>query len=346
MPTKYTPLKPTHDLAEDNSQLLARNNSPTSERSSKGHRDQNAIKQRFWLLVLIVSLMLNQPACAWNHFGHMTVACVCYEKLTPPVKRRVNELVKLNPLYSDWVQQVSQTQEDKDEQLFMLAATWPDLIKQRPGYTNDAPGSPESYNNIGYADKNMHRSWHFVYYPYSQDHTPLPALPTPNAETQIAKFQQVLSSPAADDLKSYDLCYLVHIVGDVHEPLHCITRVTKSSPKGDGGGHDVQLTDSAKELHNYWDSALGPNAPPATAIPLAKSLGKANTRLAAVSDVHQWTSESHKIAIDNIYQKPIGPGNGPYSLTDRYKRMTTKITREGAELAGERLANWLNQNLK
>jgi len=49
--------------------------------------------------------------------------------------------------------------------------------------------------------------------------------------------------------------------------------------------------------------------------------------------------------MDKVYRKPIGPEDGPYTLTDKYKRMASKITKERAALAGERLANLLNEAL-
>jgi hypothetical protein len=305
-----------------------------------------AVRIRSSIFASIVWLLFSQPAFAWSDFGHMAVAWVCYQHLTPQVKQRANDLLKLNPLYAEWSQQASP--DDKDEQIFLLAATWPDIIKLRPEYFNDAVGSPTSRDNIGYADKNMHKYWHFADYPYSQDHTPLPPLPVLNAETQIAKFQQVLASGASDELKSYDLCWIMHIVGDVHEPLHCINRSSKDSPFGDNGANEVKLTNTEPPvLHKFWDNGLGPDgSPPSAVLPIAKTLTPANKRLAAETDSSKWIKESHQIAIDKIYKKPIGKGDGPYTLTGEYKRMAAKLVRERVELAGERLANLLNQSLK
>jgi len=299
------------------------------------------------MFVLTITLLaINQPAFAWNDFGHMAVAWVCYQRLTPQAKQRANDLIKLNPLYSEWVKKVSQSHEDKDEQIFMLASTWPDLLRDAPGYSDDAAGSPECDQNIGYTDKHIHKPWHNADYPFSQDHTPLPSLLTPNAETQIPKFQRVLASQAADELKSYDLCWLLHMVGDVHQPLHCCTRVTSSAPLGDGGGYFVKLADTEPRLHLFWDDVLGPNGPLDTVISFAKTLGKANGKLAAERDARDWIREGHKIAIEEVYKAPIGPGEGPYTLTDKYKGMASNIDRERIELAGERLANLLNEALK
>src|SRR5262249_47588746 len=150
--------------------------------------------------------------------------------LTPQARQRANDLIKLNPKYNTWSTwvPVGTTPADKDRMMFMIAATWPDQIKGDNTYTNDGtaggdrPGNgPEASANIGYSDKARHRYWHFIDKPFSQDGTPLPPIPTPNAQERIALFRGVLASNSSDPLKSYDLVWLLHLVGDVHQPLHC-----------------------------------------------------------------------------------------------------------------------------
>ena len=122
---------------------------------------------------------------------------------------------------------------------------------------------PESRRNIGYSDHLMHRYWHYVDVFFSPDHTPLPNTPVPNALTQIAAFRAVLASNAPDELKSYDLTWLLHLVGDLHQPLHCTARVTKAEPNGDAGGNKVLLhcQGCPPKLHAFWDGALGRGGP-------------------------------------------------------------------------------------
>ena len=47
-----------------------------------------------------------------------------------------------------------------------------------------------------------------------------PSIPTPNAVTQIGVIRKVLASSESDGLKSYDLVWLLHLIGDVRQPLH------------------------------------------------------------------------------------------------------------------------------
>ena len=55
--------------------------------------------------------------------------------------------------------------------------------------------------------------------------------------------------PARDALKSYDLSWLLHLVGDVHQPLHASTRVSSTDPGGDAGGNLLKLNCAHCELH-------------------------------------------------------------------------------------------------
>jgi hypothetical protein len=165
---------------------------------------------------------------AWDNEGHMIVAYVAYKKLTPTARERANALLKLNPKYNDWLATLpaGTSSADKDMMIFMIAATWADQIKKDATYTMDGSdngnrpdGSPDPTRNTGYDDKLMHKYWHFVDKPFAADATPLPAIPTPNAQDRIALFRGVLASDASDPLKSYDLSWLLHLVGDIHQPL-------------------------------------------------------------------------------------------------------------------------------
>jgi hypothetical protein len=59
--------------------------------------------------------------------------------------------------------------------------------------------------------------------------------------TDMSLMRAVLKSASTDDLKSYDLVWLLHLVGDVHQPLHFTTRVSAGFPTGDAGGNDVEV---------------------------------------------------------------------------------------------------------
>jgi hypothetical protein len=250
-----------------------------------------------------------------------------------------------------------ESKDEKDLMIFMIASTWADQIKGDPTYTADGShngnrpeGSPDSTRNTGYDDKLMHKYWHFIDKPFSADHTSLPAIPTPNAQTQIAAFRQVLASDSSDQLKSSDLSWLLHLVGDVHEPLHSATRVTSAQPAGDdnGGLEDVRTCEACalETLHAFWDDLPGMGEDPRAVIHYAKALPPADTAAARNLDVATWVAESFQDAQQDVYVGPIQAGVGPFTITADYQARAKKLADQRIALAGARLANVLNAELK
>jgi len=291
----------------------------------------------------------------------MMVAYIAYQELTPHTKARANALVRKNPNYKTWLKWIPPgvSKAESNEMLFMIAATWPDQIKGDASYKNDGDhggnrpeGSPDPSGNHGYSDKLRHKYWHFVDTPFSVDGTTLPPTPTPNAGERIALFRSVLASTKGDALKSYDLVWLLHLVGDVHQPLHCATRVSAAAPAGDDGGNGVALScpECAPKLHTFWDDLPGMalTIPDGIqpAIEAAKALQKADPANAAKSDEKEWIAESFQAAQDTVYQPPIGAGSGPFSVTQAYNDAATKLALDRVALAGARLGKLLNGELK
>jgi hypothetical protein len=325
------------------------------------------------------------PSFGWGSGGHMAVAYVAYEKLTPQARDRVDALIKLNPKYDTWKASLPATASPavQNEMLFMIAATWADQIKGDGHHVADGPNGGDrppddgtAGQNIGYSDTAMHKYWHFVDEPFSQDGTALQNPPTPNAETQIPVFRAALASDSADDLKSYDLVWLLHLAGDVHQPLHCASRFGQAQPNGDAGGNRVHVctttgkvttgtsakgkakaTAKAKaskaapnckgNLHAFWDDLFGTSPSPAPAMKIGKTLPAAPADPAADLDTAHWVKESFDDAVQKIYvNPPIGLGAGPFTLTPAYRKAALSLARERVALAGARLANILNKELK
>jgi hypothetical protein len=240
--------------------------------------------------------------------------------------------------------------------IFMMAATWPDRIKSDPDYHIDGshsgnrpPTDGTADRNTGYDDKARHKYWHFVDMPFTQDGTPLPAfLPfTPNAKTRITDFRAVLASTTASNrLKSYDLAWLLHLIGDVHQPLHCTARVSADDPEGDDGGNGVVLETSPGNLHSYWDGLLGKTDEPVVASNAIASLPTPPT--AAVNDlnVDHWVQESFAAAKRLAYAPPVGTATDDIVLNQTYKDNARAFARSQIALAGARLARILNTELK
>jgi hypothetical protein len=309
------------------------------------------LRARFYKIVfgLMLASFFATTASAWDSFGHMMVATIAYNDLTPAVRKKVAPLLKLNPDYKLWINGVATANQGKIA--FVMAATWPDAIKSEKGYTNDGehPTDPNAAANIGYSDKLMHRYWHFIDEPFSPDGTPLVQPLTPNAQTQIAAFRKTLASAdATAGLKSYDLVWLMHLVGDVHQPLHSTSRFTHDLPQGDSGGNLVMLCAKPcrNELHAYWDDILGTGKSPTAAIKKAATLPAPDPTLATVSDESQWVQDSFHIAEQSVYASPIGVGAGPFTTDAAYKAAAISVADKQIALAGARLANLINTALQ
>jgi hypothetical protein len=315
------------------------------------------------LLILVVGAT---PVYGWNGFGHMEVAYLAYQKLTPAMQARVWALLQMNPYFTDgtWAKMLPAGISEADKQLmiFMIAATWPDEIKGDPNYSDDGtnggntPDGATSRQNTGYSDKLRHKYWHFIDKPFAQDGTKkLPKIPAPNAQTQIAAFRKVLASKTKrDPLKSYDLVWLLHLVGDVHQPLHCTTRIGAGQPNGDAGGNLVKCSNcdpGSGNLHSYWDDlpgTTGINNPDfQMVITAAQALPAATDITPRKQPATVWIAESFagaKIAV--YHDPPIGLGFGPFPLTPDYQTTAQDLAKKRVAVAGARLAKLLNDELK
>jgi hypothetical protein len=299
------------------------------------------------------------PARAWNDFGHMVAAYAAWERLTPSARRRVDALLARHPEHAEWRRHLPRRAGPAaDEALvFMQASTWADDIKRDPRWVDDGPhggnrpeGSPAPDRNTGFGDRLRHRYWHFIDVPFSDDGTALPRVPSPNVQTQIRAFRRVLASDADDALKSYDLVWLLHLVADAHQPLHCASRVTRTRPDGDAGGNaeEVRWCPTAAcvgTLHRYWDERAGTGRWFSDVVAFARALPSA-ADAAATSDEAAWIAESHAAAKRVVYAPPIARGDGPFTLTDDYAHAARALARQRLALAAARLAAMLNDELR
>ena len=347
------------------------------------------MRMRFCMAILASSLsvlLLTPPqGWAWGNAGHEAVAYVAWQQMTPATRARVLELLKQVPTlhnadntqsidgYAEWVAHLPAglTQDQQNLYLFMQAATWADSIKHRWLTDSDTPPAGITTEvNIGYTDKMSHGYWHFVDRGFASDNSKVPATPVPNAVTQIVALRQFIASNEDDLLKSYDLIWLLHLVGDVHQPLHGTVRYYAGA--GDEGGNTVMikltpamqkqfegtLSKSApSELHAFWDDLPG-EGQPAPALPVAaafaENLPQASAKEAADSDPSDWAAESLTIAKKDAYAPPIGPGPQPaassgssaYPITTAYYNKAMSDAKSRIALAGARLAKLLNENLK
>ncbi len=294
----------------------------------------------------------------------MTVAAAAWKRMSPEARAKAVALLRLNPDSDALLKGVSP--QNADAGLFLKAATWSDEIKAiYEDKSNVPPHKPTDAQNIGYSDCLQHRYWHFKDLPFSRDGTALHEPEVPNAASEIRLMVAALSDPQTpDEVKSYDLSWLLHIVGDIHQPLHATMRFTQSDPGGDGGGNGVLFCVPGKpctkkekrfsNLHLFWDGALGNSESVNSALSLA-CLGPAGSSghclpepdpaAAAVTDPDQWAEESFELAKKIAYRPPVRGAEGPYYVTDAYRARAGSTAEKQVALAGARLAGLLEAAL-
>ena len=134
--------------------------------------------------------------------------------------------------------------------VFMRSSTWPDEIRR-----TDSP-----YD---------HPNWHFIDYPLRPPAFAFEPGPKPTDDVLfgIAESEKTLSdTKAAPAARAAALSWLIHLIGDEHQPLHCASLFSDAYPKGDKGGNDfyVKPAQSAVRLHGIWDGLLGSSVNPRT----------------------------------------------------------------------------------
>jgi hypothetical protein len=284
----------------------------------------------------------------------MQIAYVAWKQLDPAVRERADALLRLNPDYEKWTAGVPQ--DKKKLYAFIHAATWPDDIRMEEGYLDDSPNDPAARKITGYGDRNRHAYWHFRNTGFSPDREPFLQPELVDAVSQLNLMIEALpaSSTASDDVRSYSLVWVLHLTGDLHQPLHAVTRLTRQLPDGDAGGNAETVIPASGEtiaLHAYWDRIFGGYSSAAGAVHDADQTGglahfKVNKTAALIRDPQMWAQESTNLAREFAYAPPVSTGANAVYLTREYETNARNIAISQAALAAARLARVLNAALK
>jgi hypothetical protein len=256
---------------------------------------------------MTVATLIPTPALAWGKTGHRVVAAIADTQLSGLARAHVREI--LGP------------GESLDE-----AATWPDDMRSDPASFWQKTASP----------------WHYVTLNgTSYDHAPSEG----DALQALNHYRAVLEDPKASlEEKQLALRFVVHIVGDLHQPLH----VGKCC---DRGANDVKVTWFGKptNLHAVWDSSLV-DEEQLSFTELAQKLERhlSDRQLIQWWDINplDWISESARLR-DQVYPgeadmpKVSGEGALP-ALSYSYVYRFTPLMERRLSQAGVRLAAYLN----
>jgi len=249
----------------------------------------------------LVAMVSSSPALAWGKTGHRVVASIADGQLSGLARAHVKEIIGVESL---------------DE-----AANWPDEMKSDPALFWQKTASP----------------WHYVTLDgITYDHAP----PEGDALEALDRFRATLQDPAASLAdKQLALRFVVHLVGDLHQPLH----VGKCC---DRGGNEVKVAWFGKptNLHAVWDSAMV-DEEQLSFTELAAKLERHTSNQDVIDwwDINprDWITESAQIR-ETVYPAATTDPKKPPELSYAYVYRFTPVMEQRLKMAGVRLAAYLN----
>ena len=239
-------------------------------------------------------------AARWWDLGHRTVALIAESRLTPHTREAVRDILggQSLPDASVWADNIRQYRHDAD-----------------PLHYVNIPISAATYDSARYC---------------------------PNRRCIIAAIaddQRVLADPAASaDARAEALRFLIHFMGDLHQPLH----VGDNNDRG-GNQRVVYLEGDSTNLHAVWDGKMLERAGVTEAVYLAQlRRAMATLDLSALErgSVVDWAMEGHRISAERVYRIP--PDG---RLGRAYIDSNRPIIDRAIIAAGVRLAKLLNTGL-
>jgi hypothetical protein len=258
------------------------------------------------------------------------------------LKAQVFSVLKAHPDYAQWAKDYHPNPAfDLPAYVFMRSSTWPDEIRRS-------------------GNKYDHPNWHFIDYPLRPPDFAFEADPNPtnNVLYGIGECEKALANTNADpEFRAAYLSYLVHLIGDLHQPLHCESFFSEAYTNGDRGGNDfyVKAGPMGVCLHAIWDGLLGSSMDPRTqwnyAVQLESKFPKRSLwELGAHSSPLKWSLESRELAIKKGYLNGTLPGSthpeDAPPLPAGYTKQAAVVAERQAALAGYRLADEIHKYLR
>jgi hypothetical protein len=257
-------------------------------------------------LSICVLLFTAVVLISWGVTGHRCIGKIAENHLTPQAKTAVRELL--------------------GNQTLAEASTWPDEVRSQPEYRHTAP-------------------WHYLNLPlglsYADFQTRVQGMTQENVYSALLQQEQVLgSSTSSRQEKIEALKYIVHFVGDLHQPMHV-------SREEDKGGNTIQVNYDGQgtNLHALWDSKLIDHQG-LTFEQMAEKydqVSAAQVKAWQSDPLIKWIWESYEIT-SKLYPEIDALNNR--TIDDSYYQAHIGIIQERIEKAGVRLAGVLNDIFK
>lgn len=251
-------------------------------------------------LTLGALLLISQSGWCWGTQGHMIVAQIAEDNLTPNAKRAVTKLLPGLSLAE--------------------VANWADSIKGDPEWAHTKP-------------------WHFADIPDDEDYGTAPQSQEGDVVVAITDMVRTLKDSGADLIdKQSALKFIIHFMGDIHQPLHV-------GRPDDHGGNSIRVTFEGRQtnLHSLWDSGMIMKNPKdykqyARDLQTQSLLGGYDIPEVAFSTIIKEDMSLRR----NIYDfKPVT--EGPVILDANYYRANLALMNSRLLSGGKRLADMLNQ---
>ncbi|WP_086477443.1 S1/P1 nuclease [Arenibacter amylolyticus] len=253
--------------------------------------------KKILLFCLIAAQLSFANELDWSKTGHRTIGEIAAHHLTGKTKRAINKLL--------------------DGQSLALASNYADEIKADRSYSKFGP-------------------WHYVNYPMDKKYTDVTPSPAGDVVMGIQKSIAIIRDKnSSKEDKAFYLKMLVHLIGDLHQPMH-VGRLE------DKGGNDIQLRwfGRGTNLHRLWDANMIDDygmSYSELALNLPK-LSKKEIKAIQQGDVYDWVEESHVLA--NILYDSVEVGE---QLGYAYKYKYWSLVEQQLQKGGLRLAKVLNE---
>jgi hypothetical protein len=302
------------------------------------------------LLLVIFNLLAVSVAFAWDDTGHKASAYIAWQQMSPETREKVVKLLLAAPEDSHlsvYYLSGSRSRAARELDLFMIASTWADIIRNR-----DFKTRYEKYNQ---------GSWHYADIFWKQTNGTAEMLESRGDGQAVAKlydFEKNLKNNALSDAeKSIELAWFLHVAGDIHNPLHNASKITDIEPKGDLGGNLFLLspegaTENRLNLHSYWDGILRRGferendacdsdyiSAMAGKIIKKHPFAEMKDRL-KLGNYKEWNAEGFGFLNKTVYADELKRNELP---SEKYQNRAFAVGQEQIALAGYRMAETLNE---
>ncbi len=280
------------------------------------------------LLCLAILFAMNGPAQAWNASGHRLSALVAWQEMRPATRAFVTRHLADHPDHARWLEK---SRHSPAQDSFAEAATWADHIRNDPRFhdeTKEPPGPPIP----GLPDQARHKRWHYV------DLDAQGKVRNGELDRQIGNLSTLLRSTAEPAEIAWALPWLIHLVGDIHQPLHV-------GRQGDQGGNGVEIEKSYDKrqpfgnLHEYWDKLPGPASLRGKRLEQAARQLRSQYPPPRQGTVRDWRDESHAL-LDRAY--PTTRGSLLPLIDEAFHRQAHALAEQRLADVGRRLAKLLD----